>query len=155
MRHQTFGKKLNRDIKERKALFKSLILALIAYGKIKTTLGKAKAIQRLVDKLVTRAKDGSDSAFRQISAFLARKEAINKLTKEIAPRFKKTAGGYLHVRRIGERVGDAAEEVILEWSVAAEKKVEPVSVKPEEKKLAEKKSSEKPTKKKITKKNKK
>lgn len=134
MRHQVFGKKLNRDIKERKALFKSLILALITYGKIKTTLAKAKAIQGLVDKLVTRVKDGSDSAIRQVSSFLTKKDAINKLTKEIAPRFSKTVGGYLRLRRVGQRAGDATEEVIMEWSVAGEKKAEGKPTKLEEKK---------------------
>lgn len=122
MRHQIFGKKLNRDIKERKALFKSLILALISYGKIKTSLAKAKAIQRLVDKMVTKVKDGSDSTMRQVSSFLTSREAVSKLVKEIAPRFAKITGGYSRLRRIGQRAGDATEEVILEWSIAPEKK---------------------------------
>lgn len=139
MRHQVFGKKLNRDVKERKALFKSLILALISYGKIKTTLAKAKAIQRIAEKLVTKAKDGSENAVRQISSFLTKKEAINKLTKEIAPRFSKISGGYLSLRRIGQRSGDASEEVILQWSVAEEKKTQNLPVKLEEKKISEKK----------------
>ena len=143
MRHQVFGKKLNRDIKERKALFKSLILALITYGKIKTTLAKAKAIQPFVDKLVTRAKDGSENAIRQVSSFLARKEAINKLTKEIAPRFGKTFGGYLNLKKVGQRSGDAAEEVILEWSIKEAAK----PVKLEEKKAEEKKPVAKKTRK--------
>jgi len=129
MRHQIFGKKLNRDIKERKALFKSLILALISYGKIKTSLAKAKAIQRLVDKLVTKIKDGSDSALRQVSSFLTSREAVNKLVNEIMPRFTKITGGYLRLRRIGQRRGDATEEVILEWSVLEEKKEETKPVK--------------------------
>ncbi|MBI3380049.1 50S ribosomal protein L17 [Candidatus Gottesmanbacteria bacterium] len=131
MRHQVFGKKLNRDVKERKALFRSLIWALISYGKIKTSIAKAKAIQRLADKLVTKAKDGSDNAIRQVSAFLTKKDVINKLTKEIAPRFAKISGGYLRLRRIGKRSGDDAEEVVLEWSVPEEKKTEVKPVKAE------------------------
>lgn len=140
MRHQVFGKKLNRDVKERKALFKSLILALITYGKIKTTYAKAKAIQRLVDKLVTKAKDRSDSAIRQVASFLTKKDSIDKLIGEIAPRFSKTPGGYLRVRRVGRRTGDATEEVILEWTIKEEKKEESKPVKLIEKKeLNEKK----------------
>lgn len=139
MRHQVFGKKLNRDIKERKALFKSLILALISYGRIKTSLAKAKAIQRLVDKMVTKVKDGSDNTMRQVSSFLTSREAVSKLVKEIAPRFAKITGGYSRLRRTGQRRGDATEEVILEWSVAEEKKEEAKPVKLAEKK--EKKES--------------
>lgn len=121
MRHNVFGRKLNRDFKERKALFKSLIIALITFGSIRTTLAKAKAIYRLVDKLVSRAKDGSDAALKQVMAFLARKEAFNKLTKDVAPRFESKLGGYLRMKRVGKRKGDASEEVVLEWSVGDDK----------------------------------
>lgn len=122
MRHQVFGRKLNRDVKERKALFKSLVIALIAHGRIKTTIAKAKAIKGLVDKLVTRAKDGSNNAKRQISSFLTRKEAIVKLIEVVAPRFKDKVGGYSRMIKLGPRKSDSTEEVILEWSVGETKK---------------------------------
>lgn len=121
MRHKVFGRKLGRDIKERKALFKNLIISLINYERIQTTLARAKAIRGLAEKLVTRAKDGSDAALRQVSSFLTRREAIDKLTKVIAPRFTDRIGGYLRMRRIGKRAGDASEQVILEWTVAEKK----------------------------------
>lgn len=122
MRHQVFGRKLNRDVKERKALFKSLVIALIAHGRIKTTIAKAKAIKGLVDKLVTRAKDGSNNARRQLSSFLTRKEAIIKLIDVVAPRFKDKVGGYSRMIKLGPRKSDSTEEVILEWSVGETKK---------------------------------
>jgi len=56
MRHRVFGRKLNRDVKARKALFKNLINALIEHQEIKTTEAKAKAIKGLVDKFVSRAR---------------------------------------------------------------------------------------------------
>lgn len=120
MRHKVFGKKLKRDIKERKALFKNLIVSFISVGKIKTSLAKAKAVQRLIEKLVTKVKDGEEAALRQVSSFLTRKDVSNKLVDEIAPRFKNISGGYTRVRRISQRLGDAAQEAILEWSVAAD-----------------------------------
>lgn len=122
MRHQVYGKKLNRDIKERKALFKGLTLALIINGKIHTTISKAKAVSSLIEKLVTQAKIGSDTATRQVSSFLARREVIQKFIGEIIPRFKDKIGGYLRIRRVGKRIGDNAEEVVLEWTVPEEKK---------------------------------
>lgn len=122
MRHQVFGKKLNRDVKERKALFKSLVIALIQHGKIKTTVAKAKAIKGLVDKLVTKAKNGSSNAQRQLSSFLTQKEVINKLILEVAPRFKDKIGGYLRLIKLGKRHSDNTEEAILTWSVEEVKK---------------------------------
>jgi large subunit ribosomal protein L17 len=148
MRHKVFGRKLNRDIKERKALFKSLVIGLITHGKIRTTLAKAKAVLGLVDKLVTRAKDGSESAKTQISSFLARGEAVKKLTNDIAPRFKDRLGGYARIRRTGRRSGDNAEEVEMEWTVPEEKKEVKKTVKgkkvlPQKKEIKEKKGNEK------------
>ncbi len=136
MRHQVFGKKLNRDVKERKALFKSLIIALISFGRIHTSIAKAKAVQRLAEKMVTKAKEGTDVAIRQVSAFLTKKDVINKLISEISPRFRNINGGYLRVRRTGKRAGDASEQVILEWTVAEEKKTEVKSEIKEKKKVA-------------------
>lgn len=125
MRHQVFGRKLNRDIKERKALFKNLVISLITYNKIKTTIARAKAVQGLVEKLVFKAREGGEVAIAQISSFLGRREAIQKLTKIIAPKFKDRIGGYLRIKRIGKRHGDRAEEVFLEWSEEIEKKKQP------------------------------
>ena len=116
MRHRVFGKKLNRDIKERKALFRSLAAALIKYGKIHTTIARAKAIAPLVEKLVTHAKEKEEAGKRKVTAFLGHKDIINKLMFEITPIFQDVAGGYTRIRRIGKRVGDGAEMVLLEWS---------------------------------------
>ena len=133
MKHRYFGRKLNRDIKERKALFRSLVIALIDKGKIRTTVAKAKAIQGLVEKLVTKAKEDTDAATRQLTSFLTRKEIISKLTIDIMPRFKDRVGGYVRIRKLGKRFGDGAEEVVMEWSVP-----EPEKKKEEGKKVKEK-----------------
>lgn len=121
MRHHIFGKKLNRDIKERKALFRSLIMSLITFGKIRTTLAKAKAIQGLVDKLVTHAKSRSASSLAGISSVLPRKKVIDRLKDEVAPKFTDRKGGFTRIRRVGQRIGDGCEEVFLEWVESEEK----------------------------------
>lgn len=135
MRHRVFGRKLNRDIKERKALFRSLVNALILNGKIKTTYAKAKAVGSLIEKLVTKAKDGSRSSVVQIASFLNTKEPVKKLVDEIAPRFKDKVGGYIRMIRLGRRSGDNAQEVMMEWTVKPEVK-KPVVKKTDEKKEA-------------------
>ena len=117
MRHNVFGRKLNRDVKERKALFRSLVKAFIDRGRIKTTDAKARAIGSLIEKLVTKAKDGSRTSMTQLMAFFNHKEPVKKLTDEIAPRFKDKIGGYIRMIRLGRRSGDNAQEVLLEWTV--------------------------------------
>lgn len=129
MRHKVFGKKLNRDIKERKALFRSLVKAMIIHGRIKTTYAKAKAVGSLLEKLVTKAKEGSRVSKNQISSFLNQREPIKKLINDVAPRFSDKVGGYIRMIRLGRRRGDNAKEVLLEWSVPPPKTVPTKAVK--------------------------
>lgn len=107
-------KKLSLDRSQRKALFKNLINALIIHGQIKTTEAKAKAIRRLVEKLITKGKEQTLHARRLIAAFLQNKKAVNKIVDELAPLFKKRPGGFTRIIRLGERRGDRAPIVKLE-----------------------------------------
>ncbi|MBI2611291.1 50S ribosomal protein L17 [Candidatus Gottesmanbacteria bacterium] len=115
MRHQVFGKKLNRDIKERKSLFKNLVSGLVDKGKIVTTEAKAKALKPLVDKLVSIAKKGTLASKRQLLAFFQRREVVNKLEDTIAPAFKDRQSGFTRIIKKGERLGDGAKEAVMEW----------------------------------------
>jgi len=114
MRHKKSGRKLNRNTSQRKALFKNLIQALIIHEQIKTTEAKAKAIKKLMDKLITKAKKGSLHCRRQILAFLPSKKAANKLVDEIASRFIKRTSGFTRFIRLGKRRGDDAMMVRME-----------------------------------------
>lgn len=126
MRHRVSGKKLGRNRNERKALFKNLTSSLILHGEIKTTEAKAKAIKRLVDKLVTRAKQQTLSARRLLTAFLQDKKVVSRLVDEIAPKFKERQSGFTRILRLGKREGDQAMMVKIEFVNAegAEKSAE-------------------------------
>jgi len=135
MRHRISGKKLSLDRDKRKALFKNLINSLIIHGQIKTTEAKAKAVRRLVEKLITKGKEQTLHARRLIAAFLQNKKAVNKIVDELAPLFKKRPGGYTRIVRLGERRGDNALMVKLELVEKPEKeKTEKVVKKPDNKK---------------------
>src|SRR5687768_13308268 len=56
MRHRVAGKKLNRTSKERKRLYRSLMIAILEHRKITTTLAKAQAIRPEIEKLITMAR---------------------------------------------------------------------------------------------------
>lgn len=114
MRHQLKGKKLNRNTKQRKALFKNLINALIVHGQIKTTINKAKAVKKLADKLMIKAKQGTVHSRRQILAFLGDKKAASKLIEEITPGNAKRTSGFTRLIRLAKRRGDDAMMVRLE-----------------------------------------
>jgi large subunit ribosomal protein L17 len=125
MRHRVVGKKLSRSRSHRKALFRNLISALILHGEIKTTESKAKAVQRLFDRLVTKGKGGTLHTRRVVAAFLNDRKAVNKLVDEIVPKFKTRQGGFTRVIRLGKRQGDDAMMAKLELVVKPEPKEKP------------------------------
>jgi large subunit ribosomal protein L17 len=118
MRHNVFGKQLNRDTGQRQALLKGLAGALIRSEAIETTEAKAKAAVSLIEKLITKAKTASLNDVRQIETVITDKSLIQKLVSDIAPRFKNRAGGYLRLIKLGSRVGDNAPMVRMEFTSA-------------------------------------
>lgn len=114
MRHRVAGKKLGRTKNQRKALFKSLVEALVLNGQIKTTEAKAKAVRPLVEKLITKAKEATVSSRRQIAEVIHDKKILGKLVDEIAPGFANRQGGYTRILRLEKRRGDQAQIVKLE-----------------------------------------
>lgn len=135
MRHKVLGKKLSLNHDQRKALFKNLINSLILHGQIRTTEAKAKGVRRLVEKLITKGKEQTLHSRRLIAAFLQNKRAVNRIVDELAPLFRKRAGGYTRIVRLKERRGDNAPIVKLELVEKPEKeKIERVVKKPDNKK---------------------
>lgn len=123
MRHQKSGRKLSRNIKQRKALFKNLVQSLILKEEIKTTEAKAKAVKSLVDKLIFKSRNGSLHVRRQIMAFLPDKKAANKLIDDTAKRFTDQVGGFTRMIRLGKRRGDNAMMVKMELVKKGQKTV--------------------------------
>jgi len=108
------GTKLNRNAAQRKALYRSLIVALIEHGQIKTTLAKAKAVRPQIEKLITIARKGDLTARRRLLKFVPQKEIVAKMIDEIGPRFKDRPGGYLRIVKLGPRSSDQTEMARLE-----------------------------------------
>ena len=123
MRHRVSGHQLGRNMGQRAALRRILMTQLFRYGRIRTTLAKADAIRADSEKLVTLAKRGvakrnaqeSDSFERRLAASrLHESEVVKKLFDEIAPKYMARQGGYTRILKLGPRLGDGAEMVLLE-----------------------------------------
>ena len=121
MRHQVAGKKLNRSKGARNALRRTLIKQLFTHERIQTTDAKAAAIRAEAEKMITTARNSIEktdsekvAARRMIAAKLSDHDVVNKLFDEIAPRFVGRPGGYTRVLKLGPRLGDAANMVLLE-----------------------------------------
>ena len=133
MKKNVFGRKLSRDKNERHALFISLMSALVMEERIITTEAKAKAIRADVEKLITKAKDGSNAAKLVLKKSLSQ-SAFDKILKEIGPRFASKQGGYVRLIKSGKRFGDDAPTVVMEWTEQASAIVPVVAEKPAVKK---------------------
>ncbi len=107
-RHGYKGRKFGRETDQRKALRRSLEIALIENQSITTTLARAKEIRRDTEKLITLAKKGGLSNRRLVIARLDSIDAGNLLVDVIAPQIKRDSG-YLRIERAGFRRGDNAE----------------------------------------------
>lgn len=145
MKKKVFGKKLSRERDTRRALFRSLMRAMVLNGKIKTTKAKAKAIQGDVEKIVTLAKSGDVPSRRRLYSLLGNDRATaDFVVNKIVPAFSQKISGFTRMVNLPERVGDRAKMVRLEWSLEIEKYIKPLKGK--EKAKLEKKKKVKETK---------
>jgi large subunit ribosomal protein L17 len=114
MRHRKSGRALGRTSSHRKAMYQNMAVSLIRHETIRTTLPKAKELRRVVEPLITLAKQ--DGVARRRLAFdrLRDKVAVGRLFNELGPRFKERPGGYLRILKIGFRAGDSAPMALVQ-----------------------------------------
>jgi large subunit ribosomal protein L17 len=105
---------LSRSTGHRKALFRTLTTELFRHNRIKTTEAKAKAIQPLVEKLVTLARRGDLHARRLAAREVTDPAILQKLFDEIGPSLESRTGGYTRIYKLGPRRGDAANMALIE-----------------------------------------
>lgn len=123
MRHRVYGKHLGRDKNQRTALFRGLIRSLFLQGSITTTEIKAKSIKGLVDKLITKSKDKSEASKRVIISAISQPEVIDKLIKDIGPKYKNRKSGFTQMVRLGKRMGDGA--MMVRMNLIEEEQIKP------------------------------
>ena len=115
MAHRIDGRKLSRKTGPRKALYKSLIVAVLRYETIRTTEARAKEVRGQVERIITLAKEGSLASRRRIISELPNEPlVIDKLLNEIAPKYGDRSSGFTRLVKLGQRAGDAAPIVQLE-----------------------------------------
>lgn len=114
MRHRNKSVTLDRKAGPRRALLRGLIESVILYEKVKTTEAKAKAVKPLVEQIISRSKENTLHARREILKTLYTDNAVRKCMEVLGPRYKERAGGYTRIVKLGERKGDGAAVVQIE-----------------------------------------
>jgi large subunit ribosomal protein L17 len=131
MRHRKDHRKLSRTASHRRAVLRNLVTALFHRERIETSLAKAKEARRVAERMITFAKRGDVAARRHVAKFVIPvvvdadgTDVIQKLFATIAPWYAERNGGYTRIVRLGVRLGDAGETVLLELVKSAEQKEE-------------------------------
>src|SRR5260221_9757460 len=120
-RHANTGRKLSRNTSHRKALLDNLVRAVILEESIRTTTPKAKEARRVVERVITKAKNNTLAARRLVHKTVRDQAALAKLFETIGPRFKARPGGYTRIIHTQNRLGDNAPMSILELVEKSEK----------------------------------
>lgn len=141
MRHKVDRRKLGLPSDQRRALLTNLTRQLIRHGYVHTTEGRAKELRRVVEPLITLAKNDTVAARRQARKLLVghgtatesrRKlgltqdqlaerclingeDLVKHLFDNVAPKSKDRPGGYTRITKTGRRRGDAAPTVVIEF----------------------------------------
>ena len=114
MRHRKRTLKLNRKPSHLRAMLSNAVCSLLTVERIQTTEGKAKAVCRLAERMVTLGKRGDLHSRRLAMRILGDGPAAAKLFKELGPRYAARAGGYTRVIKTGYRRGDGAPMAVCE-----------------------------------------
>ena len=114
MRHGHGLRKLNRTSSHRLAMLRNMMNSLIEHEVIKTTVPKAKELRRVIEPMITLAKEATVANRRLAFDRLRDRNSVVKLFNDLGPRFKTRPGGYTRILKIGFRVGDNAPMALVE-----------------------------------------
>jgi len=94
-------------------MLRQQVTDLLTYGKLETTIDRAKAVRPLAEKMITLGKKNTLASYRQALSFITKEDAANRVFKVLAPIYANRNGGYTRIMRLGTRRGDAAEMAII------------------------------------------
>jgi large subunit ribosomal protein L17 len=135
MRHSLKGRKLGRTTAHRQALERNLVQSLFIYGRVVTTVEKAKEFRGTAEHLITLGKKGGLANFRRILRTVQNPDLARKIVNDVAKRFTDRPGGYTRVVKLGgsrwdgdgrglyafNRLGDNGKKAIWELVVRKER----------------------------------
>lgn len=109
------GPRLGGSPAHQRMILSNLATQLIQNRRLRTTEAKAKLLQPMFEKLVTKAKRGDIHSRRLVARKIRDKDAVYELFDVIVPALDpERQGGYTRIIRVGNRQGDNAPLVIIE-----------------------------------------
>lgn len=110
----TKGPRFGGSPAHQRIILANLATQLFQHGKITTTEAKAKRLQPLADRLISKAKRGDLHNRRQVLQTVTDQAVVRTLFNDIAPAVAEREGGYTRITKIGPRKGDNAPMAVIE-----------------------------------------
>ena len=110
----TKGPRLGGSPTHQRHILRNLATALFEHGRITTTETRARRLQPVAERLISKAKRGDLHNRRQVLAEVTDVAVVRRLFDEIAPTFEGRDGGYTRITKIGPRKGDNAPMAVIE-----------------------------------------
>ncbi|MBA3020508.1 50S ribosomal protein L17 [Propionicimonas sp.] len=110
----TKGPRFGGSPAHQRIILANLATQLFQHGKITTTEAKAKRVQPLADRLISKAKRGDLHNRRLVLQTVRDQAVVRTLFNEIAPAVAEREGGYTRITKIGPRKGDNAPMAVIE-----------------------------------------
>jgi large subunit ribosomal protein L17 len=95
-------------------MLQNMMNSIIEHEVIKTTVPKAKELRRVIEPMITLAKEDTLANRRLAFNRLRDRDSVTKLFTDLGPRFAKRPGGYTRILKMGFRVGDNAPMALVE-----------------------------------------
>ncbi|MFH1430040.1 MAG: 50S ribosomal protein L17 [Candidatus Uhrbacteria bacterium] len=114
MRHRKVGRIFSRKTGPRGLMLRNLAASVLLHERVQTTEAKAKTVRSLVERFITIGKEPTLHHRRRLLSLLVHERAVAKVLEVLGPRYRTRPGGYTRITRIGRRLGDGAQMVIIE-----------------------------------------
>ena len=119
------GPRLGGSPAHERIILANLASQLFEHGRITTTETRARRVQPVAEKLISKAKRGDLHSRRLVKQTTTNSDAVHVLFAEIAPKMAGREGGYTRITKVGPRKGDNAPMAIIELVTEPIKKTEP------------------------------
>lgn len=110
----TKGPRIGGSPAHERIILANLASQLFEHGKVTTTEARAKRVQPLAERLISKAKRGDLHNRRQVMSVIGDKTVVHMLFTEVAPQMEGRDGGYTRITKIGNRKGDNAPMAVIE-----------------------------------------
>ncbi|MDA8438729.1 MAG: 50S ribosomal protein L17 [Propionibacterium sp.] len=110
----TKGPRLGGTPAHQRIILANLASQLFEHGRITTTETRAKRVQPLAERLISKAKRGDLHARRLVLSTIRDKGVVHTLFADIAPTFADRDGGFTRITKVGNRKGDNAPMAVIE-----------------------------------------